>query len=188
MKSTDYNKKNSNYIEKNIALVGHMGSGKSVLGKIISKKMNLIHFDSDIEVEKYTGMTINEIFSEYNEDYFRKIEEKVILKISEKKGLVLSLGGGSILSKNTRKSLKKKFVTVFLDVNLDTILERLENSKKRPLLKNTNIRDKIKELDIIRRKYYLLADIKLTSQKEISNTFKEFNTKYKKFYEKTNSH
>ena len=149
--------------------------------------MNLVHIDSDNEIEKKAGMSISEIFSKYNEKYFRKIEEEVILKISEKKGVVLSLGGGSILSKNIRKSLKKKFVTVFLNANLDIIVKRLENSKKRPLLKDVNIRDKIKELDIIRRKFYLLADINLTSQNELSETFKEFNRKYKKFYEKTSA-
>ena len=94
--------------------MGHMGSGKSVLGKIISKQLNFNHVDSDRLIEKKTNQTINEIFQTKGEPYFRSIEENVILEIVYKKELVLSLGGGSILSPKIRKALKDNFLNCIL--------------------------------------------------------------------------
>ena len=69
------------------------------------------------------------------------------------------MGGGSILSNKVRNLLKKSFRTIFLDIDFSILVERLQNSSKRPLLENVNIEEKIHELDVIRRKYYLTADI-----------------------------
>jgi len=177
----------TNLRSKNIALMGHMGSGKSVLGKILSKKLNFLHIDSDLLIEKNSKKTINEIFEENGESYFRLIEEKTILSILEQKNLVLSLGGGSILSQKLRRALKKNFLTVFLDVDFNILVERLKKSDRRPLIKNTNIEDKIRELDNKRRKYYLFADIILKNNISSRDTMNEFTKKYIKFYEKNNS-
>ena len=164
-----------------------MGSGKSVLGKLISKQLNLNHVDSDKLIEKKTNKTINEIFQTKGESYFRSIEENVILEKIDEKKLVLSLGGGSILSPNIRKALKDNCFTVFLDVDFTILSKRLIKSKNRPLINDTNIKDKIKELDSIRRKFYLLADITIKNHLTTTDTFAEFRKKYKKFYEKYNS-
>ena len=173
--------------KKNIALIGHMGSGKSILGKIISKQLNFNHVDSDRLIEKKTNQTINEIFQTKGESYFRLIEENVILETIYEKKLVLSLGGGSILSPKIRKALKDNFLTVFLDVNFTTLSKRLIKSKRRPLINDTNIEDKIKELDASRRKFYLLADITLKNHLTTIDAFAEFKKKYIEFYEKNNS-
>ena len=117
MKLADLAKNIMDKQKKNIALVGHMGSGKSVLGKLIAKQLNFNHVDSDVLIEKKSNKTINEIFKTKGESYFRSIEESVILEIIYQKRLVLSLGGGSILSPKTRKALKDNFLTVFLDVD-----------------------------------------------------------------------
>ena len=172
---------------KNVALMGHMGSGKSVLGKIISKQLNFNHVDSDRLIEKKTNQTINEIFQTKGESYFRLIEENVILEIIYEKKLVLSLGGGSILSPKIRKALKDNFLTVFLDVDFTILSNRLIKSKRRPLINDTNIKDKIKELDAIRRKFYLLADITLKNHLTAIDSFAEFEKKYIEFYESNNS-
>ena len=172
--------------KKNIVLVGHMGSGKSLLGKLIAKKINYIHKDSDNLVEKLTGKKIKDIFEDRGELYFRELEEKTIIDISIKNNLVLSLGGGAILSPKVRKFIEEKFLSVFLDVNITSLVNRLKNSQKRPLLNNVNIKTKIKELDIIRRKYYLLSDIILTKHNDRIETMVEFENKYVSFYEKRN--
>ncbi len=177
----------SNLNKNNIALVGHMGSGKSVIGKIIAKKFGFRHFDSDNEISKYTKKTINEIFSENGEDYFRKIEKEVVIKLIAKKNIIISLGGGSILNQKIRQKLKNESLTLFLDVNVNELTKRLKYSKNRPLLKNANIKKKIKDLDSYRRKYYLLADIRInnthTSPYKNSRLFID---KFLNLYEKNN--
>ena len=186
MKLTNFESKYNDQKRINIALVGHMGSGKSLIGRLISKKLKLRHVDSDELIEKMTKKTINDIFKVEGEKYFRSIEEKYILGISNEKNLVLSLGGGSILSSKVRQAIKKKFVTVFLDIDLNVIAERLLKSKNRPLILNTNIIEKIKQLDLNRRKYYLLSNIILNEHSSISNTLIEFKQKYSEYYEKNN--
>tara|TARA_B110000438_G_C15767862_1_gene630469 strand:+ start:958 stop:1518 length:561 start_codon:yes stop_codon:yes gene_type:complete len=171
---------------KNIALVGHMGSGKTILGLLISKKLDLAYIDSDQLIEKNLKNTINDIFNNEGEAYFRHIEEETVLKCTNKTNLVLSLGGGAILSKKIRKRLKDNFFTVFIDTDIDILVERLKKSKRRPLINNTNIEDKIKELDIKRRKFYLLSDIILKSQTTIKKTLEEFLAKYNTYYETNN--
>ena len=88
---------------------------------------------------KYTGKSINKIFEEEGEEYFRNVEIKIILKLIEKKNVVLSLGGGAILNSLIRDKLKKNSITFFLDVELSELEKRLEKSTNRPLLMNVNM-------------------------------------------------
>ena len=186
MKDPNLTKNYKNYKHKNIALIGHMGSGKSILGKLIAKKLKLKHLDSDQIIEQNTKKTIKEIFNIEGESAFRIIEEKTILDFKDKKNIVLSLGGGAILSKKIRDYLKNDFITLFLDVNIYTLIERLKKSYKRPLILGVNIEKTIKELDKIRRKYYLLADITLNNFENPINTINEFLIKYNRLDEKNN--
>jgi len=167
-----------------IAIVGHMGSGKSVMGKLISRKLGLTHVDSDCLIEKITKRTINDIFNEDGEEYFRKIEEKTILSLSKPKNMILSLGGGSIINKKIREFLKKHFITVFINVDIKTLTNRLKRSTKRPLLINADIEKKLIELDIKRKKYYLQSEIILKKIDNTEITLLEFLNKYKKINEK----
>ena len=178
MKEFDKKHKNAGYNNKNIALIGHMGSGKSLIGKLIAKKLNFKHLDSDNLIEKKTSIKIKDIFNNQGESGFRNIEEKIILNLTNQKNLVLSLGGGSILSKKIRNFLKNDFITLFLDVDIKILSERLKNSTKRPLLLNTNIEQKIKQLDIVRRKYYSLANITVNNHEKPEESIKVFLKKY----------
>ena len=164
--------------KKNIALLGHMGSGKSLVGKLLSKQLNFIHIDSDLEIEKSIGKTINEIFETKGESFFRSVEEKIILKLLKKSNIILSLGGGSFLNYKIRSALMIHSLTVFLDVKNNILEERLKKSTRRPLLKNVNIKQKINELDLNRRKYYSLADITLKNNNTSSETISDFAEKY----------
>ena len=186
MKDPKLNKEIKNINNQSIAIIGHMGSGKSVFGKIISKKLKLEHFDSDVLIEQNSGKTIQDIFKIYGEEEFRRIEEKTILNLNDKKNIVLSLGGGSILSSKIRKFLIRKFFTVFLDTDISVLANRLKNSIKRPLILNTDIEKKIYELDTQRRKYYLIADFKIDDCGNLKEMTTIFLQNYKNYHEKNN--
>lgn len=170
----------------NICLVGLMGSGKSVIGKILSEKLKFQYFDSDNLIEKKTKKTINQIFEDYGEPYFRKLEEEIVLSLIDKKNSIISLGGGSILSKLVRDKLFKISFTIYLHVDTKTLYERLKGSKKRPLLKNTDIKEEILRLLKKRNKYYNNANLIVNNSEKSSETIKliidylnNINEKYK---------
>ena len=186
MKSPNLRKNSKKQIDKSIAIIGHMGSGKTLIGKLIAKELNYRFFDSDKIIEKNTQKSIKSIFLDEGEAKFRKIEEKTIINIQNETKIVLSLGGGAILSSQTRKLLKTHFITVFLDTDLKILQQRLEKSYKRPLLINENILQKLKKLDNIRRKYYLLADIKINNSESPANIVAVFLKEFNQLNEKNN--
>ena len=172
--------------KKNVALIGHMGSGKSILGQTIAKKLCINHIDSDQEILKFENSTINDIFLSKGESYFRDLETKIVTKSLDQKNVIISLGGGSILNKQVRNKLKSNSITVFLDVNLFELNKRLSRSHARPLIKNTNIFSKLKELDTERRKYYLKADIRIQNVNSINKSYLNFIEIFSKFNDKKN--
>ena len=117
MKSSEFRSILKKLGKNNIAIMGHMGSGKSVIGRMFAYKFGFQHIDSDQKIIQLTNKSINKIFEEKGEKFFRNIEKKVVLNLIEKKNIVLSLGGGSILDMSIRNKLKKKSFTLFLDVN-----------------------------------------------------------------------
>ena len=160
--------------KQNLVIIGHMGSGKSIFGKKLANNFNVDHIDSDKEIIKFEKSSINDIFLIKGEDYFRKIETKIVLEILNRKNVIISLGGGSVLNKKIRNKLEKKSCTIFLDVDLSVLNNRLKKSKKRPLLKCTNILSKIQQLDLERRKYYLKADLIIDNSYSIDIIFDKF--------------
>ncbi len=187
MKSSEFKNIFKELNKRNIAIIGHMGSGKSIVGKMLAKQLDFQHIDSDQEIVKLTDKSINQIFEEKGEQYFRDVETKILLRLIEKKNVVISLGGGAILEKLIRLKLKKRSITLFLNTSLKILEKRLKKSFKRPLLKNVDIKRKIKELDFDRRKYYLQADIKIQNIDTPSDACKNFIKEFLKFHEKTNS-
>tara|TARA_Y100001970_G_C13997978_1_gene731803 strand:- start:206 stop:748 length:543 start_codon:yes stop_codon:yes gene_type:complete len=175
MKNANLMKNSNNKTKKkNIALIGHMGSGKSTIGKLLANKLNFLHIDSDKLVERKYGKSINKIFQDYGEKFFRNAEKEEVLSLDlDKNSLILSLGGGAILNKEIREFLQKKFITIFLDVDIEKLVYRLKKSSKRPLLIGSDIETKVKELDSIRRKYYLLADIRIKNINDASKAINE---------------
>ena len=161
----------SNIKKKNIAIMGHMGSGKSIFGEKLASYFNLEHIDIDKEIEKFEKTTINNIFMIKGESYFRKIESKITSNNLKKRNVIVSLGGGSILTKEIRDKINKQSLSIFLDVDINVLNIRLKKSQKRPLLKDRNILTTLKELDAQRRKYYLNADIKINNSGTHKTTF-----------------
>ena len=144
---------------KNICIMGLMGSGKSVIGKDLSKYLNFKFYDTDKEIELKTKKSINEIFKEYGELYFRELEERICIKLLNKNNCVISLGGGSITNKQVRKSIKQNSYSIYLQVKLSNLVNRLKSSKKRPLLnKDENKIEILNKLYEDRQKFYERAD------------------------------
>ena len=145
--------------KKNICIMGLMGSGKSIIGKDLSKYLGLKFYDTDKEIEKKTKKSINTIFKEHGESYFRNIEEKICVDLLNYNDCVISLGGGSVINKKIRKEIKQNSYSIYLQVKINNLLERLKSSKKRPLLnKNIDNRETLKNLYDKRRKFYENAD------------------------------
>ena len=119
--------------KENIVFLGMMGSGKSSVGNLVSKKLDLEFYDIDKIIEKRQGSNISKIFEEKGEKYFRKIEEEVTLKMLKKNRSVISLGGGAFLNKNIREEIVNKHLSFWLKWDSRTLIKRIFKSSKRPI-------------------------------------------------------
>ena len=146
---------------KNLTLTGMMGVGKSTIGKILAKKLNYNFVDVDKLIESKENLSINLIFKHKGENYFRKIEYKVILSELKNNNSVISLGGGAFLNTTIRKNAKKLSTSFWLDVPVDELIKRLKKNKKRPLLLNKNLNETVKKIYFDRKKIYNEADYRI---------------------------
>ena len=151
----------STKLYKNLTLTGMMGVGKSTVGKNLAKKLKYNFFDVDKLIEIKEGTSINFIFKNKSENYFRKIENEITLQVLKKRNSVISLGGGAFLNKLIRTNTKRKSVSFWLDVDIPQLIERLKRTKKRPLLYKKNISDTIKKIYLEREKIYSKADYRI---------------------------
>ena len=133
----------------NIVFLGMMGSGKTTIGKLFSKKRNLNFFDTDEQIEKSTGMKISKIFEKKGEKYFRELEEKTTLNLLKKKGIALALGGGAFMNKSIRKEVLENHISFWLNLNDKIIIERIKDSVKRPMAINST---KEELLDLLKKR------------------------------------
>ena len=124
--------------KENLVFLGMMGSGKSSIGLLVAKKLQLNFIDIDNEIEKELGKKITDIFKENGEDFFRKIEEKITLKKLKVNSSVISLGGGAFTNRNIRKEVLKNHLSFWLNWNYKILLNRIKNSQKRPLAINSS--------------------------------------------------
>ena len=150
--------------KKNIVLIGMMGSGKSSIGKILSKKLNVSFIDIDRKIEEVESLSISDIFKKNGENYFRKIEEKISLKYLKSENNIISLGGGGFINSSIRKFCQKTCLSFWLNWKNETIIKRIYKSKKRPVVMNLT-RDKINSLIKERSKIYELSDYKINCDK-----------------------
>ena len=150
-------------LNKNIVLLGMMGSGKSTIGFLLSKKINCSFLDVDKFIEKETNLKIHDIFQKKGENYFRDIEEKITLKLLKNKGKVISLGGGGFLNKNIRKEILRNHISFWLNWKNSTLINRIIKSKKRPIAFNSNEND-LKKLIGERSNIYAEAKFKINCE------------------------
>ena len=167
-------------LKKNLVLLGMMGSGKSTIGYLLSKNLNLEFYDIDSIIEKQDGRKIAEIFNTEGEDFFRKLEEKVSIKILKLKNKVISLGGGAFLNENIRKEVLSNNVSFWLNWKDNTLINRIKRNNKRPIINNSN-ENEIKKLISKRLKIYSMANFKINCEKFTKN---EITRKILDIYEK----
>ncbi len=115
--------------KRNIFLVGPMGAGKSTIGRQLAQQLNMEFYDSDQEIEKRTGADVGWVFDVEGEDGFRDREEKIINELTEKQGIVLATGGGSVKSRETRNRLSARGVVVYLETTIEKQLARTQRDK-----------------------------------------------------------
>ena len=168
-------------VVKNLCLLGLMGSGKSIIGKDLSRVYKYKFIDTDNEIEKYLGMNIETIFSKYGENYFRKIEERICLEVLDYNNCIISFGGGSILNAILRKKIKTESLSIYLKVDQNILVKRLSKSAKRPLLKNTDTEVVIKQLYEKRKNYYNKADLIIENNGQKKMVLENILKKIKKY-------
>tara|TARA_B100001175_G_scaffold316391_1_gene330216 strand:+ start:7580 stop:8083 length:504 start_codon:yes stop_codon:yes gene_type:complete len=138
----------------NIFIVGPMGSGKSTVGKIISDEMFLNFFDTDEEIESRTGASIDWIFDLEGEEGFRGRESDILDEMVKKNSIVLSTGGGIILSDDNRELLSSRGTVFYLSTPISVQVERTAKDKDRPLLKNGDAEEILTKLHKERKAFY----------------------------------
>jgi shikimate kinase len=155
-------------LKKNLVLLGMMGSGKSTVGRLVSKKLSQKFIDIDDIIEEESKMKISEIFKKKGENFFRNLEEKITLKQLDNCNIIISLGGGAFINDKIRKEVLKNNLSFWLNWNAYTLLNRIKKSKKRPLAFNLND-TKLMELIMNRSKIYSKAKFKINCQKLSKN-------------------
>ena len=156
--------------KENLIFLGMMGSGKSSIGSLVAKKLQLNFIDVDNEIETELGLSIKKIFETKGENYFRKFEEKITLKKLKLKPVVISLGGGAFTNRNIRKEVIRNHLSFWLNWSDEILVNRIKNSKKRPLVSNASeneIIDLIKKRSNIYSKALYKIECDSLTKKEI---------------------
>ncbi|MDH2925048.1 shikimate kinase [Nicoletella semolina] len=153
--------------KRNIFLIGPMGAGKSTIGRQLAQMLNMDFLDSDTVIEERAGADIDWIFDLEGEEGFRKREERIINELTQSQGLVLSTGGGSILSKENRNLLSARGIVIYLETTINKQFERTQRDRKRPLLQTEDPYQTLQELAKIRNPLYEeIADITLKTDEQ----------------------
>ena len=167
-------------IKENLVFLGMMGSGKSSIGSLIAEKLKLNFVDIDKEIEKELGASIKKIFETKGESYFRKFEEKITLKNLKLNSVVISLGGGAFENKNIRKEVLRDNISFWLNWNENILLDRIKNSKKRPLAFNATDNELIeliqKRSNIYSKALYEIKCDNLSKNKIVKKILKIYET------------
>jgi len=129
--------------KENIVFLGMMGSGKTSIGSLISRKLKKDFVDTDQYIEKKLNTKISKIFEKNGEKFFRDLEEKTTLQILKNKNIVIALGGGAFLNRNIRNEILKNHQSFWLKCDTETLLKRIKNNPKRPIAFNSSNDDLI---------------------------------------------
>lgn len=143
---------------KNIALVGFMGTGKTVVAEELAKRLKMNFVDLDDLIERKEGKKINQIFAEKGEPYFRQVEKEIVKEVSCQKAQVIACGGGVVLDEGNVQNLKRNGIMICLSARPEIILERTKGYIHRPLLNVEDPKRKIEELLRFRAPFYAKAD------------------------------
>jgi shikimate kinase len=150
-------------IDRPIVLVGMMGVGKSTVGRKLAALLHLNFCDADDAIEDAAQMSISEIFERFGEAYFRDGERRVIARLIDGGPAVIATGGGAFAQEDTRKLILERGIAVWLDADVDTILDRVRRKDTRPLLKNGDPREIVARLKVDREPAYAQAPLHVKS-------------------------
>jgi shikimate kinase len=151
-------------MEKNIVLIGFMGTGKSTVGSRLAGRLNRKFVDMDREIERIVGMPVSEIFKRYGEIRFRSEEKLIAQKLARESGLVIATGGGVVLEKVNMDSLSRNGIIICLEATPSEIFERVNRKKgTRPLLKKDLRLEDIEEMLKARESLYAQADYRVNT-------------------------
>jgi shikimate kinase len=146
-----------------IVLVGMMGVGKSTVGRRLAARLGAVFIDADDEIEKAAGMTIAEMFDRYGEAHFRDGERRVIARLMDGVPKVIATGGGAFIQDETRALILEQATAIWLDADIDILIDRVSRREGRPLLKDRDPRVVLTELAERRNPLYALAPIHVKS-------------------------
>lgn len=150
-------------IDRSVVLVGMMGVGKTSIGRKLAERLGLPFVDADEEIEKAAGLSIAEIFERFGEDYFRDGERRVIARLIEEKTNVIATGGGAFINDETRALILSQTHSIWLNADIEILVERVSRRSHRPLLVGRNPRDVLIELGQKRDPIYAQAQIHIRS-------------------------
>jgi shikimate kinase len=151
-------------INRPVVLVGMMGVGKTSIGRKLATQLHWQFVDADEAIEQAAQMAISEIFESFGEPYFRDGERRVIARLMEGGRKVIATGGGAFCNDQTRSLILDKAISIWLDCDLDTLVERVGRKDTRPLLRGGNPRDILARLQEERRPAYSQAQIHVSSR------------------------
>ena len=149
--------------ERSIVLVGLMGSGKSTIGRRLAQRLGMAFADADDEIERAAGMTISDIFAKFGEAHFRDGERRVIARLLAEKPMVLATGGGAFINEETRALILQDSLCIWLDADIATLVERVGRRSHRPLLRNRDPGEVLRELAAVRNPIYAEAHLRVSS-------------------------
>ncbi|MGN6583812.1 MAG: shikimate kinase [Rhizobiaceae bacterium] len=151
---------------RSIVFVGLMGAGKTVIGRKVSQMLGLPFIDSDHEIEEISRMTIPDLFDTYGEAEFRALEQRVIERLLKTGPQVLSTGGGAFMNAETRRNIAERGISVWLQADLDLLMQRVAKRPNRPLLRTPDPRAVMRKLMDERYPVYASARITVTTRDE----------------------
>ncbi len=155
-------------VDHSIVFVGMMGAGKTAVGRGVAGRLGVDFSDSDHELERVSGMTIPEFFSEKGEPAFRDLETRVIESLLKGRPIVLSVGGGAFVRDVNRQNIRRRSFSVWIDADLETIWKRVRRKRGRPLLDVDDPYSELKRLYRIRCPIYAQADVSVRSRDDRS--------------------
>ncbi len=155
-------------IDKIILLVGLIGSGKTSVGKRLSKKLNLPFIDGDQEIEKASGLSVIDVFKCFGEEEYRAGETRIMKRLLSFPPCVLASGGGAFVAEQTRSIAKQNAITIWLKADIDTLYNRTTGRKRRPFLQccDSKIKSKLQQYINDEYPFYKKADIVVETKNE----------------------
>lgn len=151
-------------INRPIVLVGMMGVGKSTIGRRLASLLHMPFTDADDAIEEAAQMSVSEIFERFGEDYFRDGERRVITRLLGEEPSIIATGGGAFCQDITRSLVLDKAISVWLDCDIETLVERVSRKDTRPLLHGGDTREIVTRLKQEREGFYTQASIHIISQ------------------------